>query len=250
VSGSEQKRRELGRDFYRQADARTKKADDMVAKPLVTLAIQGIWVSSMEGSSIDALPFDHCADEHDSLAVFRYRDPRLLRELVDRRMVTDIREYLDRYTKSRLEPPSFMVTPEGFESLVHLPAGETVESLRSVSWGNSPRGYNRAEIEENAKPDSGLREDITSSIVRLAEVPKMGKVLEDDSIQPLDHLSSATVRTFELVYSAGHTELLLSAETVDDMRKYASLLDSVYGDLSLEGAEKVPAFLRQLPRLL
>jgi hypothetical protein len=174
-----------------------------------------------------------------------YRDPRLLRELVDRRMVTDIREYLDRYSKSRIEPQSFMATPEGFVSLVHLPAGEIVESLRSISWGNSARGYNRAEIEKNAKPDSGLREDITSSKVRLAEVPRMEKILEDDSIQPLDHLSAETVRTFELVYSAGHTELLLSAETVDDMGKHASLLDSVYGDLGLENADKVTAFLRQ-----
>jgi hypothetical protein len=55
---------------------------------------------------------------------------------------------------------------------------------------------------------------------------------------------------FRLIYSAGHTELALSAEIVDDMRKYAHLLDSVYGDLDLETAEKVSAFLRQLPPLL
>jgi hypothetical protein len=246
ISGEERVRRELNRDFYRLADSRMKKVDDIVTKPMVTLAIQGMWVSSADSSRVDALPFDHCSDEHDSLAVFQYRDLRLLRELVDRRMVADIREYLDRYTKSRLEPPSFMATPEGLGSFVHLPAGEIVESLRSITWGNSARGYNRAKIEGDAKPDSGLREDVTSSMVRLAGVPKMEKVLEDDSIQPLLHLSSATVRTFELTYSAGRTELLLSAETVDDMRKYAHLLDSVYGDLDLETAEKVPAFLRQL----
>lgn len=250
VSGKEQRKRELGRDFHRQADARMRKAGEMATKPLVTLAIQGMWVSSKEGSSIGALPFDHCADEHDGLALFRYRDPRMLRELVDRRMVTDIREYLERYTKSRLEPPSFMMEPEGLVSLVHLPAGEAVESFSSVSWGNSARGYDRAKVGDNAKPDSGLREDITSNIVRLAEVPKMVKILEDSSMQPLVHLSSATVRTFELVYSAGHTEVFLSAETVEDMRKYASLLDSVYGDLDLIAAEKIPAFLRQLPTLL
>jgi hypothetical protein len=92
VSGNEQERRELGRDFYRQADARTRKADELATKPLVTLAVQGMWVSTREGSTVDALPFDHCADEHDSLAVFQYRDPRMLRELADRRMGTDIRE--------------------------------------------------------------------------------------------------------------------------------------------------------------
>jgi hypothetical protein len=140
-----------------------------------------------------------------------------------------------------------MVTPEGLVSLVHLPAGEAVESLHSIPWGSSARGYNRAKIEEGAKPDSGLREDLTSSIVRLERVPKMEKILEDDSIQPLVHLSSSTVRTLELVYSAGRTEFVLSAETVDDMRKYASLLDSVYGDLDLEVATQLPAFLRELP---
>jgi len=250
ISGEERVRRELGRDFYRLADSRMKKVDDIVTKPMVTLAIQGMWVSKVDSGRVDVLPFDHCSDEHDSLAVFQYRDPRLLRELVDRRMVADIREYLDRYTKSRLEPPSFMATPEGLESFVHLPAGEIVESLRSITWGNSARGYNRAKIEGDAKADSGLREDVTSNILRLVGVPKMEKILEDDSIQPLLHLSSATVRAFELIYSAGRTELLLSAETVDDMRKYAHLLDSVYGDLDLETAEKVPAFLRQLPSLL
>jgi len=250
LSGEERVRRELGRDFYRLADSRMKKVDDIVTKPMAMLAIQGMWVSKEDSSRVDALPFDHCSDEHDSLAVFQYRDPRLLRELVDRRMVTDIREYLDRYTKSRLEPPSFMATPEGLESFVHLPAGEMVESLRSVSWSNSARGYNRAKIEGDAKADSGLREDVTSNLLRLAGIPKMEKVLEDDSIQPLLHLSSATVRTFELIYSAGRTELVLSAKTVDDMRKYAHLMDSVYGDLNLETAEKVPAFLRQLPPLL
>ena len=45
VSGQERDRRELHRDFYRQADARMKKADDIVSKPTVTLAIQGMWVS-------------------------------------------------------------------------------------------------------------------------------------------------------------------------------------------------------------
>jgi hypothetical protein len=246
ISGEERAKRELNRDFYAKADSRMKKADEMATKPLVTLAIQGMWVSSKEGSSVDALQFDQCSDEHDSLAVFQYRDPRMLRELVDRRMVTDIGEYLERYTKSRLEPPSFMVTPEGFASLVHLPAGEQVGSLRSVSWGNSARGYDRAKVEGGAKPDAGLREDVTSSVVRLAEVPRMERVLEDSAIKPLGHLPSATVRTFELVYAAGHTELVLSAETVEDMRKYAGLLDSVYGDLRLEAAEKVPAFLRRL----
>ncbi len=39
------------------------------------------------------------------------------------------------------------------------------------------------------------------------------------------HLAAPTVRTFELVYSGGRTDILLSAETVEDMRKYAGLLE-------------------------
>ena len=48
ISGQERDRRELHRDFYRQADARMKKADDIVSKPTVTLAIQGMWVNDRE----------------------------------------------------------------------------------------------------------------------------------------------------------------------------------------------------------
>jgi hypothetical protein len=87
ISGQEKVRRELGRDFYRQSDARMGKAGEMATVPLVTLAIQGMWATSKESSPIEGLPFDHCVDEHDSLAVFQYRDPRMLRELTDRRMV-------------------------------------------------------------------------------------------------------------------------------------------------------------------
>ncbi|MDG7012571.1 MAG: hypothetical protein JRN17_05725, partial [Nitrososphaerota archaeon] len=254
VSGEERTRRELKRDFYNKADSRMNKVDEMVTKPLVTLAIQGMWVSSKEGASVDALPFDHCSDEHDSLAVFQYRDPRMLRELVERRMVTDIGEYLDRYTKSRLEPPSFLVTPEGLRSYVHIPIGEAAESLRSISGGSSTKGYKRVKVREDAEgdpePDPGQLSDISSRFAALASVPEMEKVLEDGSIQPLDHLASTAVRTFELLYRDGHTDFVFSSETVEDMREYAQLLDSVYGELSLEAVEKVPGFLRELPNAL
>ena len=50
------------------------------------LAVQGMRVSSEKLSPAGTFPFDHCSDEHDSLAVFQYRDPRMLLELVDRRM--------------------------------------------------------------------------------------------------------------------------------------------------------------------
>ncbi len=170
----------------------------------------------------------------------------MLLELVDRRMVVNISECFDRYTRSRLDPASFLVTPEELQSYVHLPAGETAASLRSLEGGTSTRAFTLASIAgEKTIPRSG--DDISSRLVRLARVPKNEKILEDSSVQPLSHLAASTVRTFELVYSGGKTDILLSAETVEDMRKYTGLLSLVYGGLKFEMAEPQPAFMMELP---
>ncbi len=247
VSGQEQDRRELYRDYYRRADTRMKKVDDIVTKPTITMAIQGMWVSD-EPDSINTLPFDHCTDEHDSLAVFRYRDPRMLLELVDRRMVEDISNYFDSYTKSRLEPPSFIVTPKELQSYIHLPSGERTDSLRSVTWGAPTRGFTSGKIGGETEGSDG--NVATARLVRLARIPKNEKILEDISVQPLDHLASASVRTFEIVYCDGKTEIMLSVKTLGDMRRYVDLFNSVYGDLKFENADPRPAFLRQLPSMV
>jgi hypothetical protein len=173
----------------------------------------------------------------------------MLLELVDRRMVVDISEYFDRYTKSRLEPPSFLVTPEELQSYVHLPAGEVAGSLRSLQGGTSNREFaqgNIADEETNSTPP----DSISSRLMRLAKVPKNEVTLEDVSVQPLAHLAAPTVRTFELVYSGGITEVLLSAETVEDMRSYVGLLSLVYGGMKFQDAETSPAFLRELPAIV
>jgi hypothetical protein len=81
-------------------------------------------------------------------------------------------------------------------------------------------------------------------------VPTTEESLEDAVVQPLSHLAAPTVRTFELVYSEEKTELLLSAETADDMREYAGLLSLVYGGMKFESAEPQPCFLRELPRMI
>jgi hypothetical protein len=249
ISGQELDKRELHRDYYRQSDIRMKKVGDMATKPAITLAIQGMWVADREASSARVLPFDHCSDEHDSLAVFQYRDPRMLLELVDRRMVVDVSEYFDRYTKSRLEPPSFLVTPEELQSYVHLPAGEVAGSLHSLQGGTSNREFAQGNIADE-EASSTQPASITSRLVRLAKVPKNEVALEDISVQPLAHLAAPTVRTFELVYTGGITEVLLSAETVEDMRSYAGLLSLVYGGMKLQDAEPCPAFLQELPALV
>jgi hypothetical protein len=249
-SGEERDRRELHRDYYRRSDARMKKVDDIATKPTITLAIQGMWVCDKGASSPNSLPFDHCSDEHDSLAVFQYRDPRMLLELVDRRMVVDIAEYFDRYTRSRMEPPSFLVTPEELVSYIHLPAGEVAKSLSSLEDEESKRDYSQGKVEEEGEAKAVESGEISSKLVRLVKVPITDEVLEDSAIQPLSHLAAPTVRTLELVYSGGRTEVMFSAQTVEDMRKYTSLLSLVYGGLKLEQADPAPRFLQELPGIV
>jgi hypothetical protein len=250
ISGEERGRRELHHDYYRRSDARMKKVDDIATKPTVTLAIQGMWVCDKGASSPNSLPFDHCSDEHDSLAVFQYRDPRMLLELVDRRMVVDIAEYFDRYTRSRMEPPSFLVTPEELVSYIHLPAGEVAKSLSSLEDEESKRDYSQGKVEEDEETKASQSGDVSSKLVRLVKVPTTEEVLADSAIQPLAHLAAPTVRAFELVYSEGATEVLLSAESVEDMGKYAQLLNLVYGSMKYEARDQVPEFLKELPRMI
>ena len=247
VSGQEHDRRELHRDFYRQADTRMKKVDDIASKPTITLAIQGMWVADRSSESITTLPFDHCSDEHDSLAVFQYGDPRMLLELVDRRMVEDISEYLRRYTGSRLEPPSFIVTPEELVSYVQLPSGEDAQSsLKSINWGPSKKAFGRAQLGGKEAAYTGGPPIVPAQLLRIAETPRTKEAPDDGVLLPFSHLASQTVRTFEIVYCGGKTELLVSAKTLDDMGTYADLLYQVYGELELAKANVAPDFLHQL----
>lgn len=247
LTGEEHEKRDLHRDFYGKADARIKKVDETATKPTVSMAIQGMWVGDKPNSPRD-LPFDHCMDEHDALAAFLYRDPRILLELVSRRMVDDLSDYFYRYVGSRLEPPSFMVTPEGMPHYVHLPAGERVGSLTSLSWGTFTRGLTVGTV--GGAQSSMVRSDIVSPLVRLGRVPKIEKPLDDSEIQPLVHLASAKVRSFEVVYDNGKTDVVLSAKSVADMRRYADLFDVVYGQLKYERIDPLPPYLRNLPRLV
>jgi hypothetical protein len=62
----------------------------------------------------------------------------------------------------------------------------------------------------------------------------MEKALADVSTQPLSHLAVSTVRTYELIYRDRRTDVLLSAETVEEMGRYAGLLGMVYGGLKFQ----------------
>ncbi len=248
ITEEEHEKGELHRDFYRRADSRIKKVDEMATKPTVTMAIQGMWVGNRASSPMD-LPFDHCVDEHDALAAFIYRDPRLLLELVSRTMVEDMSGYLFRYAGSRLEPPSFIVTPEAMPYYLHLPAGERVGSLSSISWGTFTRGLTVGRVAGETRY-TGARNDITTAMVRLSKVPKIEKPLDDLEIQPLVHLASAKVRSFELIYDNGKSDVVLSARSVADMRSYADLFDSVYGQLKYEENNAMPPCLQYLPQMV
>jgi len=123
-----------------------------------------------------------------------------------------------------------------------------VNSLTSLSWGTFTRGLTVGTV--GGAQDSGLHNDIVTPLVRLERVPKIEKPLDDSEIQPLVHLASAKVRSFEIVYDNGETDLVLSAKSVADMRRYADLLDAVYGQLKYEGTDPLPAYLRNMPRLV
>jgi hypothetical protein len=251
VSGQEHDRTELHLDFFRQTDARIKKVDDIASKPTVTLAIQGMWVNEPDSKSIATLPFDHCSDEHDTLGIFQYRDPRMLLELIDRRMVEDISEYLRRYTGSRLEPPSFIATPEELMSYIHLPAGEEAESLlHSLRWGPSKKAFGKGQLGGQQPAYSGGPPTVPAQLVRIVQVPRTKEILDESEMLPFIHLASPTVRTFEIIYSSGKTDILLSAKTLSDMGRYADLFYQVYGELELVKADPHPDFLGQLASIL
>jgi hypothetical protein len=248
ISEQLHERKELHRDYYRRADARMKKIDEVATKPTITMAIQGMWIGPQDPRQTIALPFEHCIDEHDGLALFQYSDPRILLELVDRRMVEDISAYLYSYTRSRVEPPSFLLTPEELPSYVHLPAGSRIASLSSLSWGTFAKGLVRGNVAGEGEIIS--RDDIDTTLVRLTKVPKIEKSLEERDVEPLAHLASSMPRSFELIYNGGTTDLLLSARTVDDLRTYVDLLDSVYGQLKCKRVDAVPSLLRRLPAMV
>jgi len=58
------------------------------------------------------------------------------------------------------------------------------------------------------------------------------------------------VRSFEIVYCRGKTDLLLGAKTLDDMGSYADLFTQVYGELEFEKAGQQPPYLEELQEIV
>ena len=244
ITGIEHDHRELHRDWYGRSGERMKRIDTVANTPHVLLAIQGMWVG--DPGLLSALPFKDCFDELDRLGVFVYRNPWMLVELVERRMVEEVSSYFMSYTSSRLEPPSFMITQEEIPYYIHLPIAKQTDSLKSLSWKQ-----HSAEVREGMVEGVSSRTSLPhSNLVKLAKVPLIGEPLKEKDTERLSLLASTAVRSFELLFTRGRTEIILSSESEREVREYVGILESVYGELDVVAAPVIPDFLREVPRIV
>jgi hypothetical protein len=252
ISGSEHDRKELHRDWYVRSGERMKKIDAIVNMPHVLLAIQGMWVGDLQQLSL--LPFKDCYDEHDRLGVFVYRNPRMLVELVERRMVEDISSYFMSYAGSRLEPPSFLITQEEVPYYLHLPVAKTPDFLKSITEKTAyssevPSGeVERTDVQAGSTTAAAVAIS-KFRVLRLTKIPEITEPLKDDDSERLSQLPSPTVRGFEILFGGSETQILLSSKTRSDSREYLSVMNSVYGPLEVVEAPEKPDFLKRVPVL-
>lgn len=130
-------RKEINSQWYKLAPPRIKKIEQILPKPTVIFTINGMWVGNSNNATsslhqLQELPLSLCSDEIDRLRPFLYRDPRILRMLVERRMVTDISPSIYRYSHSREEPPSLILSPDEIPYYVHMPTGASAKGLSTI----------------------------------------------------------------------------------------------------------------------
>ncbi len=256
IDDSEYDRPELYRDWYKRSGERIKRIDSITHAPHVVLAIQGMWVG--DPGHLSALPFGDCYDEHDRLGTFVYRDPRMLLELVERSMVNDISSYIASYARSRLEPPSFLITQEEVPYYLHLPVATSPDFLGSLGGGTPyspdvPPGAVERKGAAEASPSTSIVLATPAAdvrVLRLSKVPRITEPLKDDQAERLALLPRQSVRGFELLFESGATQLLLSARSGPDLDEYLGVMESVYGKLDVTETQALPYFLRQVPRLV
>jgi len=244
IDDSEYDRAELHRDWYKRSGERIKRIDAIVNRPHVLLAIQGMWVGNP--SLLSSLPFKDCHDEFDRLGVFVYRNPWMLAELVERRMVEDVSSYIMSYAHSRLEPPSFLITQDEIPYYLHMPVAKQMAFLRSVRWKQHSPDVDEGQV-EGGEPKASAAD---SRVLRLRKVPWVSEPLKDVQVERLSLMPSLSVRGFELVFENGRTDLLLSSRSEQSMRDYVDVLASVYGELDVATASRKPEFLKQLPAIV
>jgi hypothetical protein len=233
--------KDLGTDWYHQAEARIGKIDKVAPLDKLLMSIQGMWVG--DPAHIHDLPFAHCADEIDHLEEFTYKDPRMLIELVDRRMVDDITRYIRKYNSDRHESPSFIITPEEFPSYIHLPAPPSSSALSSINWGLTAGSIETGTVWTEEEEEKGT----VTTIMEAVTLPKLEEPLPKEVVPRLKHLYSSVQRTFEILYMDGSTKIIITSKTVEDMKQYKAHLESVYGPIELRAAGKIPEIVFQLP---
>jgi hypothetical protein len=252
IDDSEYDRPELYHDWYRRSGERVKRIDALANAPHVLLAIQGMWVG--EPRQLTILPFKDCYDEFDRLGTFVYRDPWMLVELVERRMVVDVSPYFMSYARSRLEPPSFLITKGEVPYYLHLPVAKEGFLKSLTDWSSyspdiQPGGVEGGEGEKEGSPAT-IPFSSRVKVLGMAKVPKIGEPLKDEQVERLALLPSTTVRGFEVLFSRGATQILLSSKTKRNLKEYLGVMESVYGTLDLIQTTAKPAPLKEIPEMV
>jgi hypothetical protein len=236
-------RREVGTQWYKMAAPRIKKIEEVLSEPTIVFGIHGMWVANEKLQSngiaqLSELPLSLCRDGTDRLRAFWYRDPRILRMLVERIFVSDIAPSIYRYQGSREEPPSLILTPSEIPFYVHMPVGESGRGLASIrSAAHFPVGGGLRAKEMMPKTSGPLEEDASLELPRAGEsegmvgnkhsrpddqpqsrkkgavvaalrrVPTPEEPLAEAEAQRLSLVISRNVRTFEIVFdSRGATD--------------------------------------------
>jgi hypothetical protein len=286
--GEPMKRKELDSEWYRTVELRCKKIDELMSSHQVLLGIQGMWVEkseeaihgisgSLRGAPIELSTFQSCRDELDSLAIFTYRDPRVLLELVRRRFVADVNWYFRKYSGSRMEPPTLILVAEDLGSYVHLPVGNIIEHLSSLLpsefneedhngefttfgigsgmvSGDSPYATRRKEnrsnipdllslpvVEPQAETKTSKDNFHTS---RMKTIPQINQKLDTETFSRFRHLPSSYTRSFELLYNKGRTSLLIGSADERDLEAYKGFLVSIYGGFEFVKESTIPSCMR------
>jgi hypothetical protein len=290
--GEPRRRKELDSEWYRTVELRCKKIDELMSSHQVLLGIQGMWVEKGEDAiqgisgSLRSVPiglstFQSCRDELDSLAIFTYRDPRILLELVRRRFVTDISWYFRKYSGSRMESPSLILAAEDLGNYVHLPLGNITDHLSSLlpsesdeeehnrefttfgvgsgmDSGDSPYAKRRKE-DQSSMPDPLLlpvvepQAKIKTSkgnfhISRMKIIPEIHQKLDAEAFSRLKHLPSLYARSFELLYQEGRISLLIGSTDDRDLEAYKGLLVSIYGEFEFVEESEISSCMSIISR--
>jgi|SRR5579884_1118232 hypothetical protein len=246
--------RERASEWYRTVEARTKNIEEARSSAKVLMGIQGMWVNR-ESHDTDGVPlntFNKCKDEIDSLAIFTYNDPRMLEELVSRRIVTDLAKYFVTYHRSRAESPSLILTPDELPYFIHLPSGGSVGKLTSFVPGVAAD----APVENDpfipameiipGEPDR--REVGLPAVSSLKTVPNVAEPLKENDVSRLQNIASTTTRSFEIMYDDSRTNFLVSSRKQHDLQLVKKQLLFLYPGTEFACVTPIPKYIEALAK--